>query len=284
MKLITKKCPNCGASLSFEETDKKVKCEYCKQDIMIEREKPHTNSLNLDEEFQLKIMLQKGTHSIQNKILTLAVIFLILIAIIVVFDLFFFSKIFDFARSFNTPFSLSNKPITSNSNSNSISNENNPPTNIFKNTYVTDLSQINGNSLNSLKQDSLAILNKWTVDVSQGTKSTEWEYVGLYLLKHKKLNSNELYVVYKKKYTVGKKVIDAYGAVSYSDLKLDSDNNVTHFLDGYSLAPVNLVDNDIRLQIHGYSSNQDFYNKVIQPKTNYYEVKATNGMYKELQK
>lgn len=37
MRLIEKKCPNCGASLSFGDTDKSCKCEYCKRSFEIER-------------------------------------------------------------------------------------------------------------------------------------------------------------------------------------------------------------------------------------------------------
>jgi len=38
MKLIEKKCPNCGASLSFDSTDKEVTCKYCNVSFEIERE------------------------------------------------------------------------------------------------------------------------------------------------------------------------------------------------------------------------------------------------------
>ena len=37
MNLIEKKCPNCGASLEFNETDKSCKCEYCHRSFEIER-------------------------------------------------------------------------------------------------------------------------------------------------------------------------------------------------------------------------------------------------------
>ncbi len=278
MKLINKKCPNCGASLSFEETDKKVKCEYCKQSIMIERE--HTENLDIDEEFQLKVSLQTGAGAIQNKMLAFAVI--ILIAIIMIFTFYFFFKIFNFSRSFIN----SSEGNRNNSSLNSIfnfgDNIDSPSGEALKNTYVTNLSQINDKSLNKLKKLSLETLKKWTLDVSQGTTSTDWEYVGLYFLKHKSLNNNQLYLVYKKKYVVEKKEFETYGAVSYSNLKLDSDSNVTYYFDGFLDAPMSFVNNDIRLQIYGYSSNQDFYNKVIQSKTEQYIVSATTNLYIEL--
>ncbi len=38
MKLIEKKCPNCGASLSFNSNDKEVTCKYCNVSFEIEKE------------------------------------------------------------------------------------------------------------------------------------------------------------------------------------------------------------------------------------------------------
>lgn len=51
MKLIEKKCPNCGASLSFSDTDKSCKCEYCERSFEIER--CNDNSSNLSDNFSL---------------------------------------------------------------------------------------------------------------------------------------------------------------------------------------------------------------------------------------
>lgn len=45
MKLIEKKCPNCGASLEFSETDKSCSCQYCHRAFEIERDK----TLNVDD-------------------------------------------------------------------------------------------------------------------------------------------------------------------------------------------------------------------------------------------
>ena len=38
MRLVEKKCPNCGANLSFGENEKSCKCEYCKREFEIERD------------------------------------------------------------------------------------------------------------------------------------------------------------------------------------------------------------------------------------------------------
>lgn len=48
MKLIEKKCPNCGANLEFSEKDKSCKCEYCHRAFEIERDENNENEYNLN--------------------------------------------------------------------------------------------------------------------------------------------------------------------------------------------------------------------------------------------
>lgn len=38
MKLIEKKCPNCGAELKFDKDDTEVECIYCKASYEIQRD------------------------------------------------------------------------------------------------------------------------------------------------------------------------------------------------------------------------------------------------------
>lgn len=52
MRLIEKKCPNCGASLSFNDNDKSCKCEYCKRAFEIERDN-NTDYNSLSDQFHL---------------------------------------------------------------------------------------------------------------------------------------------------------------------------------------------------------------------------------------
>ena len=53
MKLIEKKCPNCGASLEFSETDKSCKCSYCHRAFEIERNE-NSSGGDLNQQYQLK--------------------------------------------------------------------------------------------------------------------------------------------------------------------------------------------------------------------------------------
>ncbi|MBR3210386.1 MAG: hypothetical protein IKF71_00415 [Bacilli bacterium] len=56
MKLIEKKCPNCGASLEFSENDKSCKCQYCKRGFEIERESDDSDEYSLVEQKADKIL------------------------------------------------------------------------------------------------------------------------------------------------------------------------------------------------------------------------------------
>ena len=47
MRLIEKKCPNCGADLEFDENAKSCKCNYCKRSFEIERDVNDLDKINL---------------------------------------------------------------------------------------------------------------------------------------------------------------------------------------------------------------------------------------------
>ena len=62
MRLIEKKCPNCGASLEFDENAKSCKCDYCKKSYVIETESKDRdfyspNNFNLMEKKSSTIFL-----------------------------------------------------------------------------------------------------------------------------------------------------------------------------------------------------------------------------------
>ena len=52
MKLVEKKCPNCGAGLEFSETDKSCKCSYCHRAFEIERDQ-NNNGDDLAQQYIL---------------------------------------------------------------------------------------------------------------------------------------------------------------------------------------------------------------------------------------
>ena len=52
MKLIEKKCPNCGASLEIGENDKTCKCKYCHSVFQVERDEKEKD--DIEKSIQLK--------------------------------------------------------------------------------------------------------------------------------------------------------------------------------------------------------------------------------------
>lgn len=255
MKLVQKKCPNCGASLSFEKDDKKVTCDYCKQEFLVEKD-------NDDFKIQSEKFAQKTTYTI----FSLAAV-IIVIGIIIFF--FIFTRI--------------SKSFDSSSPKLDVGEEKEPIVSKPKNTYISEISQIDDKSLDLLKQASVSSLDKWA-DVSHGTTKSEWQYVGLYLLNHKTSNDNELYVVCKSTYTIKKKKIDAYAAISYHDLKLTEDKGVIYTGTGFPHVPMQFLDkkfgdNFFGETIYGYYSDKDLYNEVIKSKIVNYEVSSTDNMY-----
>jgi uncharacterized Zn finger protein (UPF0148 family) len=92
MKLIEKKCPNCGANINFNLNDKEVKCSYCDTVFTIERDVTNIDEAiekgkeNLDkvlnsESFNLSV---KDVKKIRTTVMIIsAIIFLIVICFFV---------------------------------------------------------------------------------------------------------------------------------------------------------------------------------------------------------
>ncbi len=49
MRLVEKKCPNCGASISFKKSDEVVECNYCHTTFDIEKEGEDYKKLRNDD-------------------------------------------------------------------------------------------------------------------------------------------------------------------------------------------------------------------------------------------
>ena len=82
MKLIEKKCPNCGAHLKFDNSSKEVTCNYCNATFIIDKE----NDNLVDELSPEFINLQSKNVKTLTKIIIFItlMIFIIVIAIFIV--------------------------------------------------------------------------------------------------------------------------------------------------------------------------------------------------------
>ena len=97
MKIIEKKCPNCGAGLSFGEDDTSCKCDYCHRAFEIERDRDMFNDANIDD-FDAYSLIGTGIKAFS---VTTAGVVIFMIAVFVLFIIFFINIASD--HSGNTP-------------------------------------------------------------------------------------------------------------------------------------------------------------------------------------
>lgn len=84
MKLIEKKCPNCGASLEFKDSDKNCKCSHCGSSFEIERDK---SVEDLVDQFDLKPIGKAFSMFFAFSFIESAIIFIV-VAVIIGFIIF----------------------------------------------------------------------------------------------------------------------------------------------------------------------------------------------------
>lgn len=94
MKLIEKKCPNCGANLEFSENDKNCTCSYCHRSFEIERDQNDLNEyiLNIISSEDAKKIAKTGLNIFATtSIMSIIVSIFIFIIAIGLFGFIFFS-------------------------------------------------------------------------------------------------------------------------------------------------------------------------------------------------
>lgn len=268
MKLIEKKCPNCGAGLKFDEDDKEVVCEYCKKSYVIERDKAEIEKNTSDNNDVDKRIVSEYYNLIQKKNDGIKAIASIFIVIFVFAVILFFSGALEVSRNFNKTFS-DIVPVAPEK----------------KDTYVTEIKQIDEKSLEIFHSESKSSLSKLNEFILSDVEKSEWTYVGMYLLTNKDEDArefdkiNELYDVYKKTFFGDDINLEVYATVRYTNLKLTDDNIVSNSYKGYVIAPMTFVKGSSYVQ--GYVSNEELYNKTIRSKSGDYNILSTDGLYVE---
>ena len=83
MKIIEKKCPNCGADLKFNIGDRETKCNYCKTEFIIEDNNTDNKNFNLDNiNLNQKFVRVFGiTHIIATSMIILITFFIFIMAL-----------------------------------------------------------------------------------------------------------------------------------------------------------------------------------------------------------
>lgn len=90
MKLVERKCPNCGAKIIFNKEDKEAKCNYCNSSFSVEKD--------YGEEVA-KIVLERVQDNKLPKFL-----FIFIIVFIFLFSMIFIVNVFNISRHFESFF------------------------------------------------------------------------------------------------------------------------------------------------------------------------------------
>ena len=88
MKLIEKKCPNCGAELKFDKDDTEVKCNYCETNYEIQRD-PSLDELLKNAVDASNFILHKKMFTGYRKGITIFTIIVFCFILCVFFIIFF---------------------------------------------------------------------------------------------------------------------------------------------------------------------------------------------------
>lgn len=246
MRLIEKKCPNCGANLEFNETDKSCKCEYCKRSFEIERDEK-INSSDLSEQYNLneasKSILKIAGITMVTPMVVFAIIFIIIISVAVIV----------------IPKAIYNQDIKP------------------KQT-ITAINELDDNSLNTIKEKA-----EWIAyQTAKGQNDLKYSYMKCDSLNLQKMyftyknNSNCIIFIYKTKYhnywdqSVEQTV---YIPVVFKDIK----NNLSNLNTGKNPAPEYYFNSEKTTYIYAYGSFEDAYNDVVKPLETSYKFKEVDN-------
>ena len=269
MRLVEKKCPNCGAGLKFNDNDTNVVCEYCNKTYYIQKDEK--KSAKVDDAHYADAF--KFVNEVGKPIFkafafmhfVVPVIAFVIITIVMLISIFSFNRVgFD--------------------NRNDILDEFEEHTETFfdkSSDYVTKLSQIDQTSLETFNDTSLSRLGTYWDNSDNYKQEKNWEPCGVYLLVSKDRDDNILYDVFKKTFTGNGKTIEIFAAVEYTDLKLSEDNIVNNNYMGFVKAPMLYLDGNEDDMFHGYENNAKLYNQLIRSQSGEYSIQASEGLYME---
>jgi hypothetical protein len=212
MKLFEKKCPNCGAQMSFKKDDKEVTCGYCRKSFIIENDNPE--GVFDVESFKLinnTMGIMSGMHF---------VIFGIALFMIVGISVAMFNNIKN-NKINNNPQPIINNGGTKN-NTEKDSN------------YLTKYSEIGQDLIDLNREGGINALDNtinFYVEHFMPKIVNSWEYVGSYFLVRNETSSrmqhNILYDIYSITYKIDGENKTYYGVVVNSDFMRSGDKIVT---------------------------------------------------------
>ena len=251
MKLVEKKCPNCGGSLKFSFQDKETTCEFCGRCFEIERD----DSLDEDNEEIFNASNYKLTEEQKKAAKTALGVFAAFQAIqiipIIIFAVFFIGVV---------GFGIYKSGVAGNS----------------CHDCITKFSEIDDDFIQDIHENTIKELKEEASYASFKNAVKDMQNIGMYLeISKKTFNTfydNAIIDVYKVTYNDDKEL---YGAVRYKDLK-KVDGKISLNFKGTVLFPSKAVGMSIYF---GYDSLKDLYNNEIRPNLGKYKIVSTGDVY-----
>ncbi len=235
MNLIEKKCPNCGASLEFSDTDKSCKCNYCHRAFEIERNnQPENSDLDISQQFVLNEF-----NEVTKGFKLFHMFFVIMFIIVAAFIGFCFFQVFRGFRDDNIgPF------------------QSGP-------SYYTEVSELSNDDYEDIDFDARVTIQEGEGEESfsiDGNRKREKVYVAY------KDDSSYVIATYKVNYYNffhKDQRFTVYVPMVYENI------NKKEFVDKFSnpqiQAPEFYFDSEKKSYTYGYGSMDDVYSNVIKP-------------------
>lgn len=231
MKLIEKKCPNCGASLEFGEKDKSCKCSYCHRSFEIEREDGLDSNGNISDQFnlnELKAPLKTASKAVAGAMIGSYIIW----GLLFLFGLGFIGFV-----AFN----------------------------MFGSSTYKDVNQFTNEDFGYFDNKAYFTINKNDDNLKTYTLNMNPKRQKTYVVYNKKDKSNIVYVVYKTTYEApfNEEKCIVYVPIKYENLKKKFEQLIFQLDNGEVEAPEFYLTSDKSEYTYGYTDVDAFEKDVI---------------------
>lgn len=238
MKLIEKKCPNCGGSLEFSETAKSCKCEYCHRAFEIERDN-NLDVSDIAEQFNLS-ELEVPLKTVSKMFIGSRIVFSLIFIFVFAMFIFVGSQIF---------------------------------AGFTGGALYSDTNQFDNSDFGDFDHKASFVINANDDNLHNFSLEMNVKRQKVYLIYDKKGKTNTIYTVYKAAYSkhFDEERTFIYVPIKYEKIK--TGQSIVFQLDnGKVEAPEYYLTDDKTEFTYGYKDIETFEKEVIKPLESKYKV------------
>ena len=277
MRLIEKKCPNCGAELTFGFEDKETKCEYCGKSFEIERTTEEKNDLYNADNYQIFEEASRTISKGFGAFFLIPVIFIFVVGIMIIASLRIFSARPNHENKIEER-KIMDKEDIEEMNKREEEYQKTVEEKMKEAGFVLSFNDLSKQHLSDIRDNSVSILKKEIERYDAFLYPYgKWSYVGMYLVTNEK--GNNLYDVYKINFKVNGKQYPFYAGVRYLSAKV-VDGKLVMDMNGYVVGSANMRSGGYK-DTFGFESTKDFYNKNIRGLLGSNKVQSSGDVYSE---